>query len=137
MKFRLLPVFVIMIAFVSASAWAQSADLLALQRIANERSGAESIMIPRPQVSSTPIVPFRLFYKIYRHVISEQISANCAFDLTCSRFSAEAFGTFGFIKASFITTDRLTRCNTQVAHELPMILFNIRTGKIIDEPALY
>jgi putative component of membrane protein insertase Oxa1/YidC/SpoIIIJ protein YidD len=133
-KFRFSPVLVVLI--ISASAWAQSPDLLTLQRIALEK-GASSATNPKPRATSTLILPLRLFYGLYRHVISEQISANCAFDLSCSRFSVKAFGTFGFVKAGLLTTDRLTRCNAQVANELPPTLFNTKTGKIIDEPALY
>jgi uncharacterized protein len=87
--------------------------------------------------SKTIVLPARILFGLYRKVVSEQISANCAFDLTCSRFSAKAFGTYGFLKAGVLTADRLTRCNTQNAHDLPPILFNTKTGKIIDEPAMY
>ena len=84
-----------------------------------------------------PLFPLGIFYGLYRNVISEQISANCAFDLSCSRFSARAYSKMGFIKAGFLTFDRLTRCHPSISNETPPFLFNTKSGKVVDEPETY
>lgn len=81
--------------------------------------------------------PVRILFGFYRNVMSEQISADCAFDLSCSRFSAAAISKFGLFKGSLLTADRLTRCHYFVSQETVPLLFNNHTGKVIDEPSMY
>lgn len=81
--------------------------------------------------------PGRVLFGFYRAVLSEQIAADCAFDLTCSRFSISAIRHFGILKGGFLTADRLTRCHIFVAQETVPIHFNNYTGKVIDVPGMY
>lgn len=85
----------------------------------------------------TSIAPVNFLFSLYRSTISEQISAECAFDLSCSRFSAACIQSHGFIKGIILTSDRLTRCHVFTANETVPILFNNTTGKVIDEPSQY
>jgi len=73
---------------------------------------------------------------IYKRIFSEQISADCEFDLSCSSFSLEAFRQFNFIKAYFLTADRLTRCGVSYS-EVPYFLINPINAKVIDLPDFY
>lgn len=82
-------------------------------------------------------LPLRILFGFYRNAVSEQISADCAFDLTCSRFSIEAIRHYGIVKGILLTPDRLTRCDAFVWLETVPIYFNNRTAKVIDEPAMY
>jgi len=81
--------------------------------------------------------PVRFLFGAYRHIVSEQVSADCAFDLTCSRFSIAAIRRFGIIKGTFLTADRLTRCHTFVGLETVPLRFNNFSGKVTDEPDMY
>ena len=73
----------------------------------------------------------------YRRYLSPQFSADCAFDLSCSRFSSKAIQRKGFFIGVLLTADRLSRCHTFVAQETVPIFFNNKTGKVIDEPDMY
>ena len=73
----------------------------------------------------------------YQKIISEQISAGCEFDLSCSNFGICSIKEFDIIKAICLTADRLTRCNGQAQSETENYLINHTTGKVIDEPSMY
>lgn len=87
--------------------------------------------------SKTTIAPVNFLFSVYRNVISEQISAECAFNLSCSRFSAACIKEHGFAKGILLTGDRLTRCHVFIANETIPVLFDNNTGKVIDEPKQY
>ena len=72
----------------------------------------------------------------YKSILSEQISANCEFETSCSTFSFQSIDEFGFVKGFFLTADRLTRCGFSFA-ETPQYLINQNNAKIIDNPSLY
>ncbi len=73
----------------------------------------------------------------YQKIISEQISAGCEFDMSCSNFGIYSIKEFGIIKAVCLTADRLTRCNGLAQSETENYLINHTTGKVIDEPKMY
>lgn len=73
--------------------------------------------------------------KAYQILLSEQLSAQCNFSPTCSRYSAEAFRQFPFWKAWALTTDRLTRCNPAAHEHSPACLTNPENGSIRDSVA--
>jgi len=73
----------------------------------------------------------------YQKIISEQISATCEFDLSCSNFSIKAIKEFGIIYGICLTADRLTRCNGQAQIETEGYLINHQSGKVIDDPSMY
>ncbi len=72
----------------------------------------------------------------YKKLVSEQISANCAFDRSCSMYAAKAFVYRPFI-GLFLTVDRLTRCHPTASHEVIPLLINYENGKVIDDPDMY
>jgi putative component of membrane protein insertase Oxa1/YidC/SpoIIIJ protein YidD len=73
----------------------------------------------------------------YRNVVSEQITAECAYELSCSRFSASAIAKYGFIRGVWLTTDRLSRCNQMSPEESYLIWLDKQGGRIIDVPEMY
>lgn len=115
---------------------AQENDLSKLKRYCEQgRTGPTAAADAR--TSKTLAFPVRILFGFYRTTISEQISADCAFDLSCSQFSAAAIDRFGLVKGLLLTGDRLTRCHLFVGQETVPVLFNNRTGKVIDEPSMY
>lgn len=74
---------------------------------------------------------------IYQGLLSEQVSANCEFEPSCSNFGVLSIKRLGIIKGLFLTADRLTRCNGEAQPEAKNYLMDHHTGKIIDEPEFY
>jgi putative membrane protein insertion efficiency factor len=74
---------------------------------------------------------------LYQRFISEQVSAVCEFEPSCSNFGLQAITQLGFIKGLFLTADRLTRCNGDAQLETKYYLINHHSGKVIDAPNMY
>ena len=51
----------------------------------------------------------------YQKVISPQISAECLYELSCSRFSRAAIQEFGIFKGIALSADRNSRCKLVAA----------------------
>ncbi len=83
------------------------------------------------------INPFNSLLVIYKKVFSEQISANCEFEPSCSSFSMGVLKELGLIKGLFLTADRLTRCNGSAFSETQPYLINDTNAKIKDYPDFY
>ena len=73
----------------------------------------------------------------YQKVISPQISADCLYELSCSRFSRVAIQEFGVFKGIALTADRISRCNRVAATSIELLRINMQTGKVVDTPAMY
>lgn len=48
---------------------------------------------------------------VYQSVVSPIISRRCAFSPTCSAYSKALLHEYGLLKGTFLTADRLMRCN--------------------------
>ncbi len=68
---------------------------------------------------------------VYQKGISQQISANCPYEITCSNFSKKCIQNYGLIKGIALTADRLTRCTQFTVIDLKPIQLN-KNNKIID-----
>ncbi|MBQ0723789.1 MAG: membrane protein insertion efficiency factor YidD [Cycloclasticus sp.] len=53
---------------------------------------------------------FIYLIKFYRFFISPMIASRCRFYPTCSEYALQAFQEYGFLKALFLTSKRLLRC---------------------------
>jgi len=73
----------------------------------------------------------------YQRMVSEQISAVCGFEPSCSGFSVIAIKKLGIIRGLFLTADRLTRCNGETQTESEYYLFDTRKSKVFDDPDMY
>ncbi|AEI49368.1 protein of unknown function DUF37 [Runella slithyformis DSM 19594] len=73
----------------------------------------------------------------YQKVISPQISAECLYELSCSRFSRVAIQEFGVIKGIALSADRISRCNRVAATSIEFIRISPLTGRVIDTPSMY
>lgn len=74
---------------------------------------------------------------VYQSIMSEQISAHCEFEPSCSNFGVQSIKVLGIIKGLFLTADRLTRCNGEAQPHAPDYLIDHYTGRVIDEPRMY
>ncbi len=72
----------------------------------------------------------------YQKVISPQFSANCLYELSCSRFSREAIRMYGPLKGIALSADRLARCNRISGTTINPFRVN-EQGKVIDSPQMY
>lgn len=69
----------------------------------------------------------------YQNRISALISADCIYQLSCSRYSREAINKYGLTKGILLTADRLTRCSFPCSKEIPDYKFN-EEGLAQDNP---
>jgi len=49
--------------------------------------------------------------KFYKYVISPMLPPACRFTPTCSEYTVEAIGKYGFIKGAWLGVKRLSRCH--------------------------
>jgi len=73
----------------------------------------------------------------YQRLVSEQVSASCCFEPSCSAFSILSIKKLGILKGLFLTADRLTRCNGAADLEAEPYLYDPVKAKVIDEPEMY
>lgn len=89
----------------------------------------------RPSSIWQKVNPFFWVYEgsvtFYQQNISPQISANCVFATSCSRYSKLLVNHFGVIGGIILSIDRLTRCNRITVAETSPLKFN-ENGKIIE-----
>lgn len=70
----------------------------------------------------------------YQKIISPQISAECMYSPSCSRFSQALIKEFGFIKGVFLSADRLMRCNQLGGLDVHHSRWDRSTGKARENP---
>lgn len=86
-----------------------------------------------PRIWNPLTVTYRLGLGFYQNVISSQLATNCAFELTCSRYSGTMVKEFGLVKGYFLTFDRISRCTKIAAMETYPVRLNAQ-GKIKETP---
>jgi uncharacterized protein len=72
----------------------------------------------------------------YKRNISQQISAECLYEISCSSFSQMALKEFGILKGIALTADRLARCNRISGTTINEYRIN-ENGKVNDVPSMY
>ena len=73
---------------------------------------------------------------VYQNVVSEQIAADCPYEISCSGFGRQVIKQYGLLKGTALAADRVMRC-TRLSYKdlLPCDLNS--SGKIIDNPEEY
>jgi putative component of membrane protein insertase Oxa1/YidC/SpoIIIJ protein YidD len=125
----------------SGNIWSQVTDLELLA----ESGSAPTVTFGQTKKSKpTPFLRFNPAYWLlngaltgYQKVISPQISADCLYELSCSRFSRAAIQEFGIVKGIALTADRLARCNRVAATSIELLRINPQTGRVVDVPTMY
>lgn len=74
---------------------------------------------------------FKGILKVYSNHISEQIINDCIYEESCSTFSQGALRTFGPLKGTMLSMDRMMRCNRLSQSGTMPVRFN-EIGKISD-----
>jgi uncharacterized protein len=74
---------------------------------------------------------------VYQKMLSQQLSRQCPYEITCSNFSKLAIAEFGMFKGVFISADRIMRCNRIGLLDVHPLSINPATGAIVDPPNLY
>ncbi|MBO0724052.1 MAG: membrane protein insertion efficiency factor YidD [Blastocatellia bacterium] len=49
--------------------------------------------------------------KLYKYAISPMLPPACRFTPTCSEYTVEAIGKYGFLKGAWLGVKRLSRCH--------------------------
>lgn len=131
---RFLAIILLLLIFNEMVAQEVKSDLLLLQK---QRVSIKGLQAPQKNKSFNPL---SLLYSgtmgFYQAQISPQWGANCAFEITCSRFSKQLVQGYGLAKGFFLTMDRLGRCNKLSFYETVPIRINPQ-GKLIDSVDFY
>ena len=85
--------------------------------------------------------PFSIALKsamyFYQHVVSEQLSKDCPYQVTCSNFGKLAIQHHGLFLGMIMTSDRLTRCSFFSFIDFQSQQSLDTNGKIIDLLCIY
>ena len=66
-----------------------------------------------------------------KNKIVNQFSNNCKFELSCSHFRNKVFSSYGLLKGTFLTLDRINRCD-RITHATASPYRLNEKGKMID-----
>ena len=69
---------------------------------------------------------------VYQRYISQQISAECLYHTSCSRFSVKAIREYGMIKGLALSADRLMRCNQVAAAGIHPSTLHDDSHRVVD-----
>lgn len=70
----------------------------------------------------------------YQKFVSPQISAECMYETSCSKFGVLLLKDYGLFKGVFLTADRLMRCNRFAAMDIRLDDVDRTSGKVMDDP---
>jgi putative membrane protein insertion efficiency factor len=106
------------------------------QSVANENTQFKNTVKIQKTYNPGKLLLYVPLY-FYQKIISEQVSAVCSFEPSCSAFSIQSIKQLGILKGLLLTADRLTRCNGQAQAESEYYLYDPLKAKVIDEPDMY
>lgn len=69
---------------------------------------------------------------VYQRYVSQQISADCLFHTSCSRFSVKCIKEYGIVKGVALSADRLMRCNQLAAGGIHPSTLHDHSHKVVD-----
>ena len=73
----------------------------------------------------------------YQNCLSQQLSKQCPYEITCSNFAKLSIKDLGLIKGLVVSADRILRCNRISILDYFSLDINEETGKIEDSPWKY
>jgi len=90
----------------------------------------------KPLVKYNPVnLAFGGLLFLYQNLLSQQFSASCLYDPSCSEFSKQAISEYGLPKGIFLSADRLMRCNRIAATGIHPI--RVENNKVSDPVNFY
>lgn len=108
-----------------------------MQLINQQQKGVQAFGVKKKKKTFNPLsILYAGTLGFYQTQVSAQWGANCAFELTCSRFSKEMVKEYGLAKGFFLTFDRIGRCSKISYFETLPVRIN-QQGKIIDNVEFY
>lgn len=54
---------------------------------------------------------------VYQTIFSEQISANCNYEISCSEYTKQCIGRYGLVKGTFLGLNQLSNCIPDVQED--------------------
>lgn len=74
---------------------------------------------------------------LYQNTLSQQLSATCLYQPTCSEFGKRCIAHYGILKGVFLAADRITRCNKIAALDIHPLTFDKENHRSNDPIKLY
>ncbi len=69
---------------------------------------------------------------IYQKVVTKQISSDCLYRESCSKFGVSVIREYGLLKGAFLSSDRIMRCNRFTAQDSHIHRFDEDSQRLID-----
>jgi len=93
---------------------------------------------PKTFLNSNPVsLLFGGSLYVYQNHFSQHLSASCLYHPSCSDFGKKAVQEFGLIKGTFLSLDRLNRCNRIAATDLNPAEIDTEMHRFHDPVILY
>jgi uncharacterized protein len=74
---------------------------------------------------------------VYQNVLSKHVASGCLYTPSCSEFSKDAIREFGVLKGTFLSADRVNRCNLFSATDLKNHRKDPKTNRYPDPAGRY
>lgn len=89
------------------------------------------LQLVKQTIKLNQAAPFTKNVELSKNEIINQFSNNCKFELSCSHFRKKVFSAYGFLKGTFLTLDRINRCD-RITHATASPYRLNKKGKMID-----
>jgi putative component of membrane protein insertase Oxa1/YidC/SpoIIIJ protein YidD len=119
----------------------QSNEVSSLTTIEFQQRRKPQFLIKKDSRLIDKINPVKLTFGgllyFYQSLLSQQFSADCLYEPSCSHFSQDVIAHYGIFKGIFLTADRLSRCNRIAQTSLHPLSINSETGHSRDSYTRY
>ena len=108
------------------------------EKEAQEKSKRAYIYSPEDKLAKkiNPInMAFGGLLYVYQNTLSQQFSATCLYQPSCSEFSKKSIHEYGLLKGLFLSADRVSRCNRIAATGIHPL--RIENNKVSDPVTFY
>lgn len=89
------------------------------------------LQLVKETIKLSPTTPSTKNVVLSKNEIVNQFSNNCKFELSCSHFRNKVFSSYGLLKGTFLTLDRINRCD-RITHATASPYRLNKNGKMID-----
>jgi uncharacterized protein len=74
---------------------------------------------------------------VYQNIFSKHVASSCLYTPSCSEFSKDVLRQFGVLKGTFLSVDRVNRCNTFSVKDLKNHKLDPKTNRYPDPSSRY